>query len=927
MNLGLGLRLGAFSRGGGGFLPARDGTASVNLGAISNFMPSAPILNMLKNATEWEGNVTGSLAEGDIDANGYPTAIPATNANIQVGWTWNGSEYAPLKDRNLVAVTTGDATWTMAGSVAISSSSANRQVFQVTGGNTFRMEVSNLGTTGIGDAYVVFEEYEDDLLAGEVWNPEFLRLLRRDYTLGAPFQMRDLRFMDWMQTNGSSVVDYDDHPSMDDFRWWGNSNNINYNGIGVPILAMINLCNKVGANPWFCIPHRATNAYVEALAADIRDNLNSNLKCTLEYSNETWNNNPFFPQSFYCAAKGINEWGTTGTGTITVSAGAVTGTGTAFTTELAVNDYLAGPDGAYLGRVSAIASDTALTLNPQNNQNLTDVAFQFDTAFPQHDWSTKRSVQLAYLFDAELGNDARRKHVLGTQYSQTSVTTARLEAALWLSAEGAATGGDPFTGWVDPATVFDYVATAPYFANSALSEADWEAILDTFALDPDDGALALSVAIDEDAGPTAINNAFTSMQAQFDIVRAAGLEVIQYEAGQHITPPTATDATQKQAVEDLVRYYFTTSYGEANLAFWGQAVKAFTDGPVNWFNLDVRDDIASGTWALFPGLGFAGDEKTTFFNEVAQAPRWFGSDTPPVFTTTLPEITGQATVNIGSANINLRNFFSANYVSASISGIDGVSIAADGSLSGAPTTAGTGTYTVTLTNPAGSTQATGALNIAAAPTLPVPEMVTFNGSTHFGAAALTGRTNTTKMSGLLRFQRTATTNGYSVGGSFFPFDILHGNNTLRLRLYNPGGTNFYSSGNIGSGLSDGNPHTMHWSYDGATGAIKIVIDGTTLVNTTTTADTIRGASWQCYLGIQGAGSGTAYTGDLERVTIWDNVALDVLDSGVRSSMDTPASAGGLGNNIVDYYGPPATWNAGTNSGTGGDFGVITGAVT
>ena len=62
----------------------------------------------------------------------------------------------------------------------------------------------------------------------------------------------------------------------------------------------------------------------------------------------------------------------------------------------------------------------------------------------------------------------------------------------------------------------------------------------------------------------------------------------------------------------------------------------------------------------------------------------------------------------------------------------------------------------------------------------------------------------------------------------------------------------------------------------------------------------------------------AYTGFLTRVTIWDDVVLDVTDPDVRFAMlEDPGED--LGNNIVDFYGAPAVWNAGTNQGSGGDF--------
>lgn len=59
---------------------------------------------------------------------------------------------------------------------------------------------------------------------------------------------------------------------------------------------------------------------------------------------------------------GDTETALTGTVTLTKDSVAVTGAGTAFTTELAVGDVIALADGRVLAKVAAIAGDTSLTL-------------------------------------------------------------------------------------------------------------------------------------------------------------------------------------------------------------------------------------------------------------------------------------------------------------------------------------------------------------------------------------------------------------------------------------------------------------------------------------------------------------------------------------------------------------------------------------
>jgi hypothetical protein len=52
---------------------------------------------------------------------------------------------------------------------------------------------------------------------------------------------------------------------------------------------MIALANELGADPWFCMPHRADDDYIRRHAELVRDRLNPDAKVYIEYSNEVWN--------------------------------------------------------------------------------------------------------------------------------------------------------------------------------------------------------------------------------------------------------------------------------------------------------------------------------------------------------------------------------------------------------------------------------------------------------------------------------------------------------------------------------------------------------------------------------------------------------------------------------------------------------------
>jgi hypothetical protein len=102
-----------------------------------------------------------------------------------------------------------------------------------------------------------------------------------------------VRFMDWMDINGSQQRGWSDRPKPDDATWTVN---------GIPVEVMIDFCNQLKINPWFCMPHAASDDYVRHFAELVKARLDSSLKVHLEYSNEVWNG--MFLQHAYAEEQG-----------------------------------------------------------------------------------------------------------------------------------------------------------------------------------------------------------------------------------------------------------------------------------------------------------------------------------------------------------------------------------------------------------------------------------------------------------------------------------------------------------------------------------------------------------------------------------------------------------------------------------------------
>lgn len=89
------------------------------------------------------------------------------------------------------------------------------------------------------------------------------------------------RFMDWLRTNGATISSWSDR-TPGDYYSQSQAN-------GVAWEYIVELCNLLDRDPWICIPHRATDEYITALAQFLYDNLEEERTIYLEYSNEVWN--------------------------------------------------------------------------------------------------------------------------------------------------------------------------------------------------------------------------------------------------------------------------------------------------------------------------------------------------------------------------------------------------------------------------------------------------------------------------------------------------------------------------------------------------------------------------------------------------------------------------------------------------------------
>lgn len=120
------------------------------------------------------------------------------------------------------------------------------------------------------------------------FNPQFLNTIKH---------YRSLRFMDWMRTNNSNQVDFGTR-ALPSHQFWSTEK-------GVPLEVMVALANLMDMDPWFNIPHRASNAYATSFAKVLQAQLEPGRRAYIEYSNEVWN--PIFTQTQFATQQGIRQ--------------------------------------------------------------------------------------------------------------------------------------------------------------------------------------------------------------------------------------------------------------------------------------------------------------------------------------------------------------------------------------------------------------------------------------------------------------------------------------------------------------------------------------------------------------------------------------------------------------------------------------------
>ncbi len=267
---------------------AQPATLGVNLGWWTYFTPECVFVDVFKGASDWIPQLVtgGPWNTGEAiatRADGYPASLNPGRAVAalmlrEFPQGYPAGRYVCLWDG------TGDVELTLDARVVLRSANRLEADVRPTHEGVLLRIVRTDPTDPVRNVRVLLPGHE----ATYGTQPFHARFLANWHGF------RVLRFMDWQRTNDSTQVRWTDRATTGDFS--------QATGRGVAFEHMLDLCNELDADPWFCLPHRCDDDYARQLARLVRARLEAGRAVHLEYGNECWNTG--FAAGRYCRSEG-----------------------------------------------------------------------------------------------------------------------------------------------------------------------------------------------------------------------------------------------------------------------------------------------------------------------------------------------------------------------------------------------------------------------------------------------------------------------------------------------------------------------------------------------------------------------------------------------------------------------------------------------
>ncbi|HND56839.1 MAG TPA: hypothetical protein PLV92_30680, partial [Pirellulaceae bacterium] len=253
--------------------PTPQPALGINLSGPADWNTELPFVDVFRLSRAWisqrKGEPWGKGPPLDLDARGWvkrlePECFAETPLCTIDGGHYPSGHWTVLWD--------GDGTIELSKGKVISRGAGNMVVdIDARGGGFFLRLRATTPENPVRNIRVLMPGFTAQQALDNPWNPTFLARWRG---------MACLRFMDFQETNNSNQRQWSERPRPDDATFTLH---------GIPVELLCDLANRLGADPWFCIPHEADNEYVAEFARLVRGKLTPRRRVYVEYSNEVWN--------------------------------------------------------------------------------------------------------------------------------------------------------------------------------------------------------------------------------------------------------------------------------------------------------------------------------------------------------------------------------------------------------------------------------------------------------------------------------------------------------------------------------------------------------------------------------------------------------------------------------------------------------------
>lgn len=259
----------------------------INISGVADWSTEIPFVDVFKMSRSWiaqrEGAAWGQGGSLNLTPEGWVASLePGQSADTVIfadGQHYPTGQYVLLYE--------GQGEWAIgANSATIVSQAPGRMVLDVPpkGGGIWLQIRKTDPANPIRNVRLILPGFEATYQK-QPFHPKFVSLMS---------QFKVIRFMDWGQTNNSPVKEWADRSTPQLATQTTEK--------GVALEHMIALANKLKRDPWFTMPHQASDDYVRQFAQMVRDRLDPKLKPHVEYSNEIWNS--IFGQTRYAQERG-----------------------------------------------------------------------------------------------------------------------------------------------------------------------------------------------------------------------------------------------------------------------------------------------------------------------------------------------------------------------------------------------------------------------------------------------------------------------------------------------------------------------------------------------------------------------------------------------------------------------------------------------